>query len=222
MNFVGHHEIARRRGLDNAARLGAMLPDFASMLGVRIDREVLPAAVDRGVVMHHATDASFHAHQAVQRGMHALATALAARGLARGPARAIGHVGYEMLLDSSANPGGLADALDCSADTGVIHAMRDHPEWRPMCRHLAQRVARYDDPAWVAERLFLILGRRPRLAFPIEQTPTVAAVLADTAPEIHRCAPAIFDEVTLLVRELHPTGCNSLTRTSRVAGTRDV
>jgi hypothetical protein len=202
MNFVGHHEIARRGGLDSAARLGAMLPDFASMLGVRLDREVLPAAVDAGVVVHHATDASFHAHHTVQRGMHALTSALAARGLARGPARAIGHVGYEMALDSTVATAGMAEALDHADDPAVARSVGGHPRWRPMCRHLAERAARYDDPDWLADRLFHILGRRPRLAFPVEQTPTVAAVLAGAAPEIHRCAPTIFDEVTFLVRDV--------------------
>jgi hypothetical protein len=199
MNFVGHHEVARRAGLDDEARLGAMLPDFASMLGVRLRREVLPACVHRGVAAHHATDAAFHSHQTVQGGMQALTAALVARGIARGPARAVGHVGYEMVLDSMVGTAGVIEALGHADDPGVAKSLGDHPEWRPMCRHLARRAARYDDPAWVADRLFHILGRRPRLSFPVEQTATVAEALADAAPEIHRSAAAIFDDVTVLV-----------------------
>jgi hypothetical protein len=199
MNFVGHHEVARRSGLDDAGRLGAMLPDFASMLGVRLRREVLPARVETGVAAHHVADAAFHSHEMVQAAMHALTATLVARGVARGPARAVGHVGYEMVLDSTVDPAGVIEALGHADDPGVAESLGDHPEWRPMCRHLAQRAARYDDPVWVADRLFHILGRRPRLSFPIAQTATVAEALADAAPAIHGSAVAIFDDVTTAV-----------------------
>jgi len=34
-----HHEVAARLGLDASGRLGAMLPDFAAMLGTHLQRD---------------------------------------------------------------------------------------------------------------------------------------------------------------------------------------
>ena len=54
-------------------------------------------------------------------------------------------------------------------------------------------VLRYDDPAWVAERLHLMLQRRPRLAFDAAQIPTVASVLAQHAARVRTASTAVFD-----------------------------
>jgi hypothetical protein len=203
MNFVGHHEVAARAGLDGAGRLGAMLPDFATMLGVRLQRDVLSPDVRAGVALHHATDAVFHGDEQVLAGMHALTASLAAVDVPRGAARAIGHIGYEMLLDGWLGAADLRGAL-AADDPEVAKALADHAEWPGMRGHLATRVAYYDDPDWVADRLFHILARRPRLAFPPEQRPAVAAVLATMLPDVRDAAPTVFATVTSAVLVVAP------------------
>jgi hypothetical protein len=196
MNFLGHHEVAGLAGLDPAGRLGSMLPDFATMLGVRLWAEPLPQQVRAGVQVHHATDASFHSHPDVLAGMGSMTAAMSRAGLPRGAARGCGHVGYEMLLDAPVASTPIRAALAHAGDPGVHDALASHAEWLPMCEHLATRAARYDDPGWIAERLFHILGRRPRLRFAREQIPAVAAVLSDLAPAVHAAAARILADVT--------------------------
>jgi hypothetical protein len=196
MNFVGHHEVAARRGLDAPARLGAMLPDFATMLGVRLRRDALPPAVLVGVDLHHETDGRFHPLEAVRRGMHDLSSAVLDEGVGRGAARAVGHVGYEMVLDSVLDTDDLrATLLEAGPDPHVAAGLTDAPDWPMMRVHLATRVAHYDEPEWVADRLFQILQRRPRLAFGPEQIPIVTRALAAAAPAIRDAAPAVFATV---------------------------
>ena len=96
MNFFGHAAIAR----DSAPGvvLGAMLPDFATMCGGRIERAD-DADVAAGIDLHHATDAVFHQLPAVVGLMHELDDRLLAASCARGPRRATAHIGVELLLD---------------------------------------------------------------------------------------------------------------------------
>jgi hypothetical protein len=202
MNFVGHHEVAVRRGLDAPARLGAMLPDFATMLGIRLQPDALDAAVRAGVELHHRTDAVFHPLDDVRRGMQQLTAAVADRGVGRGAARAIGHVGYEMLVDSMLEPIALRDTIERAGDDpGVATALAGHPEWPTMRGHLATRVAHYDDPEWVAVRLFHILERRPRLAFPADRLAAVIDALATAAPGVRAVAPSVLATVVAATYE---------------------
>jgi hypothetical protein len=54
----------------------------------------------------------------------------------------------------------------------------DRARWIRFLEHRDRRPAlRYDDPSWVAERLYSMLARRPRLRFPSEHVPAVAEVL---------------------------------------------
>jgi hypothetical protein len=201
MNLVGHVEVAARCGLGVHGQLGAVLPDLASMLRTRIDRDALagggPDVVDVavGVAVHHATDAAFHDHPTVRASMASLNLSLTRRGVARGAARSVGHVGYEMLLDAHADDRlpGVMGAADDDLVAAVLAAPARWPELRD---HFAHRVAHHDDAEWVAERLFFVLRHRPRLAFPREQVPAVAAVLEEHGPAIRAQAPAIFAEVT--------------------------
>src|SRR5687768_8762401 len=76
-----------------------MLPDLASMAGVRLDTTELPDDVAAGVRHHYAADAAFHGHESFIRLLRTVRTALADAGVARGPARAAAHVGVELALD---------------------------------------------------------------------------------------------------------------------------
>lgn len=195
MNVHGHLEVAARCGADAATQVGAALPDLAAMLRVRLDHEAMPPELRTGVALHHRTDGAFHDHPVVRVEMARLSDALRARGLDRGAARAIGHVGYEMLLDATVPRDRLGAVLD-AVDAAVIDlALGAPPQWHELRGHLIGGAARHDAPAWVAERLFHILDRRPRLRFAVAQLPAVADVLAERAPVIHAQAPEVVADV---------------------------
>ncbi len=100
MNYLGHALVAgRRRGSGPLGVLGAVLPDLAGMARLRYERERMRGEVAAGVRMHHATDRAFHRDPAFVRGSGGLRQAAAAVGLPLGASRAIGHVGWELLLD---------------------------------------------------------------------------------------------------------------------------
>jgi len=75
-----------------------MLPDFASMSGARIASTGDPD-VATGIDLHHATDAAFHTLPVVTGLMRELDQRLDRGGCARGPRRAVAHIGVELLLD---------------------------------------------------------------------------------------------------------------------------
>ncbi len=105
MNFFGHALIAQR---DEATRgpvraefvLGAMLPDFASMLRTRLPLASLDA-LEAGLSFHHRTDDAFHGSQSFLEFSGQAFSFLSDRGVSRGTARAVAHVGVELLLDAA-------------------------------------------------------------------------------------------------------------------------
>jgi len=153
-----------------------MLPDLVSMAGVRIAQAHDPALA-AGIALHHETDAVFHAapeFTALCRQAH---EELQAAGVGRATARAVGHVGAELLLDGVLS----YDEVACAAyDRALWHSVRAPMEGALSLRGdattdelqgLLARLARaplpagYRDPSFVLERLQMILARRPRLAF---------------------------------------------------------
>ena len=101
MNFFGHAAVTSWSTVPPArarVALGAMLPDFQTMSGVRavaIDDPDVAA----GVELHHRTDAVFHRLPVVTGLMRELFEAMSEVGVGRGPARAASHAGVELLLD---------------------------------------------------------------------------------------------------------------------------
>ena len=103
MNYFGHAAIASWHVAptapdSGATALGAMLPDFATMSGTRL-ADPTDAGVARGIDLHHETDAAFHPLPVVLALMRELDERLDAAGCARGPRRAVAHIGVELLLD---------------------------------------------------------------------------------------------------------------------------
>lgn len=98
VNFFGHAAVASWSSTEPGVLLGAMLPDFQTMCGGRIATAHEPD-VARGIDVHHATDAAFHTLPVVTGLMRELDRALDERGCARGPRRAVAHIGVELLLD---------------------------------------------------------------------------------------------------------------------------
>jgi hypothetical protein len=175
VNYLGHAAVASWRSRESAFVLGAMLPDFATMIGAR-PPTTAHAGLEAGMRFHHRTDEVFHRSAAFVELTRAAFAWLLARGVERGQARAVAHVGVELLLDAeltrdepvrraylaaveSATPHGLGGHLSWTSprDPAGFEALRE--------RLLARGViAGEADAASVGRRLRQALGSRPRLA----------------------------------------------------------
>ncbi len=205
MNFVGHSLIARRTSDDPAFVLGAMLPDFASMSGTRLAQHD-HAALAAGIADHHRTDAAFHATPTFVALCRDEGAALDAAGLPWGAARAVAHVGTELVLDGLflQEPGverGYVDAIE--AIEWLRPALRFHSDGLGRFLELYGRLARYGpphgyrDPLFVRDRLVQILERRPRLALGEAGAERLSAFMPGMAARVIRAAPSILAELAL-------------------------
>ena len=197
MNFLGHAHVALATGSDIDFVLGAVLPDLAPMAGIRLRRAGIGGRLGEGIACHLRADAAFHALAVFRQGSGGLRRDLAARGLGSGPARAVGHAGWELLLDGTLVGGEAEEAFHraVAAGDGAAAALdpADRARWAAfVARGRGSGPLRYDDPAWVADRLHAMLGRRPRLALDDGEVPTVAEVLADHAPAVAAAAPSVL------------------------------
>jgi hypothetical protein len=198
VNVLGHTHVALAVGVDAPDYvLGAVLPDLASMARVRLDRSRLEGGVAEGVRCHLAADAAFHTAPEFLRGSGAIRDDLRAAGVTAGPARAIGHVGWELLLDgtllASPAPAAYARALELGDGVGAAVREAHRPQWARLLAHRGRLPQLpYDDPRWVAERLVSILEPRPSLRVPVEQVPVVAEVLGRHADGVVAAAPAVL------------------------------
>jgi len=196
VNFLAHVLVAGDRPPETA--LGAALPDLARMAGVRFDRDRLPPEVAEGVDLHHRVDARFHADGRFLAGAADLRRRT--EGVGAGAARAVGHAGWELLLDGVVAPEA-ADRFVAAVDTAevVVPALPDvdRDAWRSLVRSLHDRWwLRYDDPVFVAERLYGMTRRRPRLRFDRAAVPVVAEALAAAQPSVVVAAPAVVADLT--------------------------
>jgi hypothetical protein len=204
MNFLGHTHVALAGGDDDPGFvLGAVLPDLAPMAGIRLAARrlegPLDALLEAGLRCHLRADAAFHADRRFVAGSRALRRALAERGVESGPARAVGHAGWELLLDGTLVATEAEDAFRGALAQGeralTALADGDRERWAAfLARRRRSAGLHYDDPAWVADRLYAMLARRPRLALPAEQVPLVADVLAAQAPAVGSVAAAVLDD----------------------------
>jgi hypothetical protein len=204
MNFFGHAAVATWRSLDSSFVLGAMLPDFATMIRTRP-----PAShnetIGAGVRFHHQTDEVFHDAPSFRLLCAEAFSALEASGLARGSARAVAHVGIEILLD-----GTLArDAVACSAYLDALalypalasdvefHSAAAHGNCRQLVAALAARgiSEEHSSPEAVAFRVSRALGSRPRLALADGDLARVSDWAARARHEVRRVAPTLVAEL---------------------------
>jgi hypothetical protein len=202
VNFIGHAFVALWQSREPGFVLGTMLPDFAGMVGTRL----APSAGDdspvgRGIALHHRTDDVFHRAEPFVRLTHATMEALVAEGLGRGPARAVGHLGVEMLLDGELllEHAELADAYSSAlaAARELESARFVEAEGAARFRLLHARLSAHGVPydyrntEAVARRLVRILATRPRLAIPPGFEPTVEHALERAQSPIVAAIPAL-------------------------------
>ncbi|HZR12611.1 MAG TPA: hypothetical protein VFC33_05110 [Acidimicrobiia bacterium] len=205
MNFVGHLALAAPRGRSQPEfALGAALPDFAAMAGVRLT--AAGGAVGAGIAHHRACDEVFHAHPWFTARCYALRDALLASGVPRGPARACAHAGVELLLDGALMTDEqvrtqvddvFARASDAPRDVVEIAPAPDRDRWRGALVRITTTLdpGRYADVRFAAERLRRMTARRPRLALPVEDLGTVAAQLAAIRSDVVSTAQDVVDDV---------------------------
>ena len=205
MNFFGHGCLAAETRADAAFVFGAMLPDLAAMAGLRVSG-VAHETADAGRRFHYTTDAAFHRAESFQTLCVAATRALRDAGLRRGPARAIGHVGVELLLDGwlaaeQGVPALYGEALALGPGLAPAIAFRVDRSAAPLIE-LCERIAtaKLSPEAWceperLAARLVRILARRPLLALEAHELPAVRVWGARARLEVARAAPALLAEV---------------------------
>jgi hypothetical protein len=196
VNFFGHAAVASWTEEAAPVVLGAMLPDFETMIGARVE-EAEEAEVARGVALHHATDAAFHTLAVVTGLMRELDARLLDGGCARGPRRAVAHIGVELLLD-----GVLADDDGYRAAylRGLGHAPRlrwrgpnGAPRFAALLERLRARGVPHDlrSPDATTTRLGHILAHRPRLAPSADDLRAIRAALVAFQPRITVAADTV-------------------------------
>jgi hypothetical protein len=205
MNFFGHAAVAGRFETHPAFVLGAMLPDFCSMLGLP-SLTPTDGQLGAGVRFHHVTDHAFH-DLPVFRGLCRDATAwLDERRVRRGSARAVAHVGVELMLDAELAENAESRALYLAAlqAGGEPALLRDTPfsaEARErlgrLTGTLAERgVAKRPENTLVVERLERALMRRPRLLIVPLDLPAVGAWVELFRERVVACTSTLMHELT--------------------------
>tara|TARA_R110002096_G_scaffold435826_2_gene663503 strand:- start:16142 stop:16705 length:564 start_codon:yes stop_codon:yes gene_type:complete len=166
-----------------------MLPDFAGMAGIRLPKAVASGALADGIAFHHESDRVFHRLRRFREQESWTLTHMLERGLRRGPARGIAHVGVELSID-----GALVTSNDSHAlYLGAVNAARtldlpwESAESEVRFRKLASRLFEfgipkgYADPQVVADRLVRIMQPRPLLRLTEDEAP----ILHDAMPSVH-------------------------------------
>jgi len=213
MNFFRHALLAHR---DEATRgpiraefvLGAMLPDFASMLRTRPPSATLDA-LTAGLSFHHQTDDAFHGSQSFLEFSRLASSFLSDRGVPRGTARAVAHVGVELLLDAAfARENAANEAYLSAVACALTERVRSYIHWQRndaserfqhLCHSLRHRGRYQENPAseLVAERLRNILADRPRLAMDERGLSVVREWVDSARSQITSGAPQLLREVEL-------------------------
>ncbi|MBA2608744.1 MAG: hypothetical protein H0U92_07395 [Actinobacteria bacterium] len=169
--------------------MGAALPDLQREAGVPVGHG-WSAAVRVGIDCHREADAVFHDLPVFRAQSGALTRALLDAEVPRGAARAIGHAGWELLLD-----GELVDntALVDAYLTAMAVEVNDSAWAAALQRRVERGAPRfYADPASVAELLWRVLRGRRLLAFDRMHIAAVTTCLADAQPDVAAAAPSVF------------------------------
>ena len=188
MNFYGHLVTASWHSESPDFALGAMLPDFATMAQVSL----LPQTgrYSEGVIFHHLGDRVFHRLPEFREQEKWALQFLLEAGLRKGPARAVAHVGVELILDgalvgdspndklyqdaleqAAAHPPAFNDAMATLRFTKLITRLRE----------IGPPIG-YRDPSILARTMGKILKPRPLLRL----SPEDSAILSDVMAPLHR------------------------------------
>ena len=198
VNYFGHAAVASwSASAEPGALLGAMLPDFATMCGGRI-ASAGESSVARGIALHHTTDAAFHQLPVVTGLMRELDEHLDRGGCARGPRRAVAHIGVELLLDGAlvGEPAYRAAYLGGLGHDAAL-AWRE-PDAASRFAVLLDRLRAHgvpDDlrlPDAITARVQRILAPRPRLRPSPDDLRAIRRALVALEPRVAVAADAIL------------------------------
>lgn len=209
MNFFGHAALAASHFTERqpplgadllpTVCLGAMLPDFIGML--RLGRPTIhDAALATGVAFHHGTDEAFHDLPAFQRLSRQAFAWLSEQQLPRGPARAVAHMGIEMLLDEvMADEPSARNAYRAALEVPLATLLDfatpvDAERMAGLQQALLTRSASQLRPpaALVAERIRRSLAGRPRLATDDAGQALLGSWVTATRPLVTAEAPEVL------------------------------
>jgi acyl carrier protein phosphodiesterase len=204
VNYFGHAAVASWPELGEPSpgtSLGAMLPDFATMCGARLAEPTDPA-IAAGIALHHRTDGVFHKAAPVLALMRELDDRLSALGCARGPRRAVAHIGTELLLDATllADAAYRASFLSAFTVDPTLVAWRE-PDDPARFAQLHARMVGFGVPDDLAQiesityRLQRMLGHRPLLAPSAADLRAIATALAAHRPRVEVAAPTVLRAV---------------------------
>jgi hypothetical protein len=200
LNFFGHAVVAGWKDERPGNLLGSMLPDFEGMLGIRL-LEVRDPEMQRGIELHHRTDDVFHRTPSFLAFCAYALDDLTLRGVRRGTARAIGHIGSELFLDGwLARERTHVDKYLSALAVEVDDALRWEDEghaFSALHRRLASWGAPrdYAEPSFVLARLFDALRRRPALELLEEHSSSVAAFLPSLRERVESGAAELLLEL---------------------------
>ena len=189
MNFFGHAAVASWSAPAAGVVLGAMLPDLATMCGGRI-ASAGESDVAAGIALHHASDAAFHGLPAVLALMRELDELLDERRCARGPRRAVAHIGVELLLDGvlTGEPAYRTAYLRGLAHDPALdwRDPADAPRFAVVLDRLRARGVPDDlrVPEAITTRVHRILAHRPLLAPSPDDLRAIQGALAAFQPRV--------------------------------------
>ncbi|CAN5299225.1 hypothetical protein BH11MYX1_BH11MYX1_57000 [soil metagenome] len=215
VNYFGHAAVASWSFLGTrpspGRSLGSMLPDFATMIGGRLDGAEDPD-VAAGIALHHQTDAAFHQAAPVLALMRELDERLGELGCARGPRRATAHIGTELLLDATllSDEGyraSFVSALDLDPELVTWRA----PESAARFGVLLERMRTHGVPEdlrqieSITHRLHRVLEHRPLLAPNADDLRAIATGLTAHRPRVEVAADTVLRAVRAVL-EMPVTG----------------
>ena len=205
MNFFGHAAIAGRFRATPEFVLGAMLPDFAGMLGLKTP-PITPGALGEGVRCHHLTDHAFHELRSFRAFCAEATRFLDAEKVRRGTARAVAHVGVELLLDAALAEGETAReryfaALAAARRAELFAPSSYGPEECNRFAGLAEvlearGISRNPDTELVVTRLERALASRPRLAIEPRDRPAIGSWVELFRDRVVASTPELVGELT--------------------------
>lgn len=203
MNYFAHARIASRFDPAPAFVLGAMLPDFAGMLGARIQR-IDDEPLRHGEAHHHAQDRAFHRAPGFRELVVEGTGWLRRHGVSRGPARGAAHVGVELLLDGALLGDATADGAYLAAlgdapalDAAILWSPGDAARRWPLLRMRLRDAGlphALRDPGRAARRVARALARRPLLRLAPRERDTVERWLREVQGDVVRLAPALLEQ----------------------------
>lgn len=198
--------MAARISRDRDVWLGAALPDVGAMGHFNLLGERPTGALAEGIALHHATDNLFHTHPWFKSHQANLYEALTTAGVRRGAARAVAHVGPELLLDGEllrhpdmkgdieSGMGRLSHHLDA---VEVLVRQDRRLAWRSHLERVTLRdsPSHYDDPYEVAYSLERILRSRARLAVDADQVLKIGDILSTVHDTIRATALDLVEDL---------------------------